>query len=815
MGSQDEYLRNFCILLTDKGVVPLTDPLQIAVFNCLQNGMKRPTDLSSELGLSSSSLHFVIDKMTESGIVTRFKPDTDKKTVYYSANAVKIAGSMDSSEECRTLSYDAFADKAFGYSGFASVANMWDCYSSEIGLDIDPIRKKYAETLASSLNFRRASMEDAVAEIRERFTYLTGVSFTVYSFSPLTIVFSGDRTIMSKSVLFTSFISKAIECATGISHRASSVETFNGNPNLFKAVFERCEKTEEPYINTSLLHKDENRFLMVDLDGTAGIMTSDIQMDIVDAVYERPLCITDIVNKVAFPRSTITSNLLRMVEEGVISVFYAESGSAYYGLACSILMKKAHAPTTNTEEIFDIMESIKDRAGSFMEGLLLYSISYMKSLGFDSEYLMVVLGAKYMRSCGSSSANNFDAYFGKMSDIAKNIGLSLNVVSVYPLTIGISCEDPSSSMAEGMTFIKGMAHQGLEMASSGIFVRSSEDTPKNKNVSFKEIYPSLSMNPVKGIAIENLEPSATTKKRTSSVKTALLNRSKKENVKSQRTVRYITSMVFMLLFVAVIIAGSSNLIHDDSQMCNLTVDDSLQVDVYSQDGTLLEFPYSVEAGSTVSIKPIVDADMGFVSDGMAFKMATGDTGSYSLTISSDMHIEQLYDASCLLDLDCTFSIYSSDSELEKSAQSTLKFIPSEEYMKSTNGLYVSLNNMIKVEANEGSCISSGEPYTASIPFPSYVCEKLDFKNISVKNMPTVVKTLNLGDGTFYIGDQAVTGEILIDADATIIELQYAENKNVKILANDEEVELDDENRFIIDLTEEEEISISSEETGLY
>jgi len=815
MGLQDEYLRNFCILLTDKGVVPLTDPLQIAVFNCLQDGMKRPTDLSAALGMSSSSLHFIIDKMTESGIVTRFKPDSDKKTVYYSANAVKVAGSKDSTEEYRTLSNDAFADKAFGYNGFASVANMWDCYSSEIGLDIDPIRKKYAEALASSLDLKKASMEDAVAEIRERFAFLTGMNFTVFSFSPLTLVFSGDPSIMSKSILLTSFVSKAIECATGVSHKVSSTEIFNGNPNMLKAVFERCEKREEPYINTSLLHKDENRFLMVDLDGTAGIMTSDIQMDIVDAVYERPLCITDIVNKVAFPRSTITSNLLRMVEEGVISVFYSESGSAYYGLACSILMKKAHAPSTNTTEISEIMESIGSREGAFMEGLLLYSMAYMKSLGFESEYLMVVLGAKYMRSCGSSSANNFDAYFGKMSDIAKNIGLSLNVVSVYPLTIGISCNDPSSGMAEGMTFIKGMAHQGLEMASSGIFVRSSEDTPKNKNVSFKEIYPALSMNPVKGIEVESIEPSAAAKKRTSSVKMALLNRSKKENVKTQRTVRYITSMVFMLLFVAVIIAGSSNLIHDDSQMCNLTVDDSLQVDVYAQDGTLLEFPYCIESGSTVSLVPAVGTDMGYVADGMAFRMAEDESGTYSLTMTADMHIEPLYDASCLLGMDCTFSIYSSETELGKSAQNTLGFIPFTEYMKKSGGLFVSLNNMIKVEANEGSCISSGDPYTESIPFPSYVCEKLEFRNIAIKAMPTVVKTLNLGDGTYYIGDQAVTGEILIDADATVIELQYAEDKNVKITANDEEVELDDENRFVIDLTEEEEVNISSEETGLY
>ena len=52
MGNQDEYLRNFTVLLTEKGVVPLTDPLQIAVYNELCSGSKRPSDIAASLGIS-------------------------------------------------------------------------------------------------------------------------------------------------------------------------------------------------------------------------------------------------------------------------------------------------------------------------------------------------------------------------------------------------------------------------------------------------------------------------------------------------------------------------------------------------------------------------------------------------------------------------------------------------------------------------------------------------------------------------------------------------------------------------------------------
>ena len=103
MGAQDEYLRNFCILLTDKGVVPLPDPLQISVYQSLVGGMKRPSDLTAELGLSSSSLHFVIDKMSESGIIDRTKPDSDKKTVYYSTSAKVLASSSETNDRLKSI----------------------------------------------------------------------------------------------------------------------------------------------------------------------------------------------------------------------------------------------------------------------------------------------------------------------------------------------------------------------------------------------------------------------------------------------------------------------------------------------------------------------------------------------------------------------------------------------------------------------------------------------------------------------------------------------------------------------------------------
>jgi len=816
MGAQDEYLRNFCILLTDKGVVPLTDPLQISVYQSLQGGMKRPSDLTAELGLSSSSLHFVIDKMSESGIIDRTKPESDKKTVYYSTSAKVLASSTETNDRLRNISEKTFVDPLKNYKGLSSLANMLDCYTSEIGVNIDPLKKKYAEALADAIEIGKSSFEDAIMDARDIFAKLTGYSFTLFSSSPLTLVLTGDEGLIDKAPVLMQFVMRLIENATGRCFKLISAESFNGSDTMVKVTMDRCEKAEEPYINTSMHHRDTERFLMVDVDGTAGLMTSDVQIDIIDSIYERPLCITDIVNKVDSPRSTITSNLLRMVEEGVMSVFYSESGSAYYGLACSILLKKSRPISSSNEELRNVLDSVKDKEGAFMEGQLLYTLAYLKKLGFDSEYLMVVLGAKYMRATGDmETQGNFDTYFGNMSDIAKAIGLSLNIVSIYPLTIGITSTDPNSEMSEAMTFIKGMAHQGLEMASSGIFVRSTDEKPEGENISFKEIYPALSMTPVKGVMVENLSPSPTSKKRTSSIKTALLNRSKKQTDKPARTVRYITAAVFVALLLAVVVFGFAGTTENvDAQTFNLSMDDSIVATVYDEEGTVLESPYVFEAGATISIVLDEARDIGYVDGGIAYLLEPLDGRTYTLTMNSDMLLEPLIDISYLENPCYSFSIYCSDKDIVNETEVILT--DSARYREVSSGLYVTMHNQIQFFAKDGYVLSSDDGQGNERILSTYSCDSDSCDAFKVKEMPVETKTIYIDDGrAYYYGDQKVTKELTIPGNVSSVTLKPVDDRNAEIMINGKPVDQDYDGGFVIYVTPGEEIHIDSEDRGFH
>lgn len=816
MGAQDEYLRNFCILLTEKGVVPMTDPLQISVYNSLLQGMKRPSDLTSELGLSSSSLHFVIDKMSESGIIDRIKPESDRKTVYYSTNAKVLASSVETNEKLKNSSQIAFTDPLKNYKGLSSLSNMLDCYMSEIGVNIDPIRMKYANALADCIECEKAGMEDAILEIKDSFCRITGCNFTVFSFSPLTFVVSGDEDIRNKAPVLMRFLIRLIENATGKYHRITSIEAFNGSETMIKVSMERAEREEEPYINTSLHHKECERFMMVDVDGTAGLMTSTVQMDIIDAIYERPLCITDIVNRVDSPRSTITSNLLRMVEEGVISVFYSESGSAYYGLACSILLKKSREISADNDELNAVLDSVKDKEGAFLEGQLLYTLAYLKKLGFDSEYIMVVLGAKYMRSSGSMDVQgSFDTYFGKMSDIAQAVGLSLNIVSVYPLTIGITSSNPDSSMLHAMTFIKGMAHQGLEMASSGIFVRICEESETEENISFREIYPALSMKPVKGVMVENLSPAATTKKRTSSVKTALLNRSKKDSDSPARMVRYITAAVFLVMLSAILVFGVTDTGSDtDASTYEISFEDGLEFTVYDANGKELSRPYIVTEGTSVVLTTSDTADIGYVQDGIAYPMDSDGKGNYLLKPVSDIFIEKLYPVT-LDGMACSFAVYSSSKTI--SSISSVNLVDASAYREKTGNdtVYVSYNNKVMIYADEGYYILSKDDSQNERFLLNYLCDNRSIAKIDILPIPVQTRTIDLGNDAYYYSGHLVTGEIVVDSGTTSVELRYAGDKNVIIKFNGSPVKLNGDNSFVLNIPAVGDMRLSSEESGFY
>lgn len=777
--SQEDYLREFAVLMTEKGVVAVSDPQQIAVYDFLCGGKKRPSDIADALGFPSSSLHFVLDKMVDSGIIVRSKPDPSKKEVYYSILALRIAGSADPTPERIAASQETFRHPDLHYSGLASVANMLESYTGEIGLEHGQLRARYVKDLAASFkdDIGTGQLESVMQGIKDRFTSLTGFRMSVFALNPPTIVFEGDRSMTTKMDMLSLFVMYMMENATGRTLAVKTMEDFsNEEVTRFKVVYDRADPEPEPYVNTSLPQMaDPEKFMVVEIDGGVALIMNDIQTRLIDAIYERPLCVTDVVNAVGMPRSTVTTNLLRMVEEGVVSVFYSESGALYYGLSCSILMKRVRRVSKDPTPTRDAIRSAS-KEGRFMEGYMLYLLASLKELGFDTDYMMVVLGAKYMRAAGQDGPKNFDAYFGKMSDIAKVVGLSLSVVSVYPLTIGIAGKE-DVQMAPAMTFVKGMAHQGLEMASSGIFVRVSEETPEDMKVSFKEIYPSLSMNPAAAAEAEALASPVPTKKRTSSVRDALRNRSAKADGRPIRTVRYITG-VAMVVFAVVILAlamggnGDQNIASAESYLIN--VDPSSDITLYDVNGEAMSTPFVVRTDSTVTFTVSSECVAGVVDRGIAvpltafYKIGEGRNadGSYTISLDGDLYIQEVRELSPSWKSFVTgiydFGAISIDAS---SAASYDGYIPMKTYSQS-GSVWTTKNAWVSMEASKGDYLSFSEDSEVFIQDACVSAWRSG--DIQAKAIPADAITVSMDKGVEFMTEGIlISGDVLVKSGADV------------------------------------------------
>ncbi len=776
MRSQEDYLRDFAVLMTEKGVVAVSDPQQIAVYDFLCGGKKRPSDIAEALGLPSSSLHFILDKMVDSGIIVRSKPDPSRKEVYYSILALRIAGSTTPTPERIAESQETFSHLDSTHTGLASVAEMLESYLGEIGLDHDQLRTRYVKDLAAAFkdSIGSGSLESVMQSVKDCFHRLTGFRLSVFALNPPTIVFEGDCSMKSKMDMLSMLVKYLMENATGRTLAVRSVEDFSNQESArFKVVYDRADPEPEPYINTSLPQLAEpEKFFVVEIDGTVALIMNDIQNRLIDAIYERPLCVTDVVNAVNMPRSTVTTNLLRMVEEGVASVFYSESGAMYYGLSCSILMKRTRRASKDSTPTRNAIK-LASKDGGFMEGYMLYLISSLQELGFDTDYMMVVLGAKYMRAAGQSGPKNFDSYFGTMSDIAKVVGLSLSVVSVYPLTIGIS-GSRDEQLSPAMTFVKGMAHQGLEMASSGIFVRVSEETPEDMKVSFKEIYPSLSADPAKVAEIAGVSDPAPVKKRTSSIRDALRNRSAKTDGRPVRSVRYITGIAMVMFAAMVAIMAMGGAVDDNTasaESYDLSVDPSADIVLYGPDGAEICMPFTVKTDETVTFRISSDCVPGVVKNGVAYTMeelyplgsGSDSDGFYTIALEKDVTIVEVRPLSAdlsalavgIYDFGCDGSVGG------VTASSFDRYISVEDYAGERSEIWTSGYAWVSLDAGTGKYLSFDDD---SPVYSDHVCVGAWSEDAVVeKDIPDGAVTLKMAEGTvFEYGGIYYSGNVRVD-----------------------------------------------------
>ncbi|MBR4226642.1 MAG: hypothetical protein IKR86_07755 [Candidatus Methanomethylophilaceae archaeon] len=344
--------------MTDRGVVVLTDPNQMKICELLAGGQLRPKALSSELGVSSSSLHFILDKMVEKDILVKCRTGPGKKTVVYSLCSDTVL-----------IGYDP-PKNPIAFESRRSLGHITRGYLISAGIDAKVLEKGYSEALAEFMTrqIQPCRLEEAIFVAKRLISDATGYRFNVYAVNPLTLIIDGDQSLRALLDMTVGSFAAMIRRLSGIDLRADSIEeqAFEGSVR-YRAVF---GPAEEPHRCRSVrMNGEVQSFAVVEKGGWTKAITSGIQVDVMRLVSATPSGMQDIMSSFDLPRSTLSYNIGKLIEEGMLEFAVDEYGSSYYYTDYRLLLAISDSPKR-----YEDVDLLSEGEG-FMDGYLRYIAS--------------------------------------------------------------------------------------------------------------------------------------------------------------------------------------------------------------------------------------------------------------------------------------------------------------------------------------------------------------------------------------------------------------------------------------------------------
>ena len=702
MASQDEYLRNFIVIETEHDLIVVSDPMQITIFNTIGETPIRPNDLAGILDIPSSSLHFSLEKMMESGILKRFKSDEDKKSVYYATNGRIVVGT-----ESSNVSYSEI-DKVYKSIKFSDLnaeafARILALYAFEIGIDLKPLLRCYAIDYAryTSKQLPKGKLEDVIFDIRKKFSEVCpGISFSTFGLTPLTLIFTGDSDHKKYVEAYSILVCTWISICTGKGYAVENIEPISGDNSRIKVVFQRTPDSPTDKLLSTEIEPMKISAMAIVTGGTIGIITSEVQINILRTLAERPLCITDIISQTKTPRSTAVSNILRMLEDGVLNAYTNEAGIAYYGLNCQVILDRTDLTHMKPEHLVETMQRI-DEKYKFVGGLGVAIIDMFESFGLDTTGLSTHSGARYARS-HSDELVNFNSQLDVSTKMAMGMGVKLTLENTCPLTYSLTPvnNEPVKFRAG---FIIGFIHQCLVNNSDSLYSRTISTNGNSYKVVFREVYPALKPSNPDYSDLSNKEP-VPTSKRSSSLEMALRKRSTKNKKESSNAVR-ILSVVVLLVSV---IALSTFVISPTTATYEVDATNLQGYDVTDEQGNPIEVNFTMTEGEKMNIYCPKDVTIGYVSDGIAVPLLSTYEGEFTITAYRNLTLAPVYciEIPDLENVDIKIYNFSGEKVYADDIQALLfeKYIDFDKYPVSKNRLWVTDNLIVLIECLDNNLI---------------------------------------------------------------------------------------------------------------
>lgn len=697
MATQDEYLRNFVIIRTEHDLVVVSDPMQITIFNTIGDKFIRPNDLATMLNVPSSSLHFSLEKMMESGILTRSKSNEDRKSVYYSTNGQILFGTK--SVDVPTSSVEAiYRSIPITELTPESLTRVMALYAYEVGTDMMPLMRCYAKDYAryTSDSLPKGNLEDVILDIRKKFAETCkGVNFSTFGFTPLTLVFSCENHQGHYIETYALIVSVWITMCTGKGYVVDQIEPISGNNSRIKVTFQRV--VESPVIEntpeTEIIPIKTEAMAIV-LNGVVGIITSEVQIAILRTLLERPQCVSEIMSKTGIPRSTAVSNILRMLEDSVLNAYTNEAGVAYYGLNCQVILDRTELIQIENNHIANMIRKL-DAEYKFAGGLSVAIIDIFESFGLDTTGLNISCGSRFARA-HSDELTDFIAQMDLSSKMAAGMGMQLKMENTCPLTYSITpIKNEPAKFRAG--FIIGFIHQCLINNSNSLYSRTITKVGNTYKVVFREVYPALKPSCPDYSDLNDPESTPDVdRKRSSSLDMALRKRSSKSKKSHTNTVRVLSVAIMLFALVALgafVISPTSTTYDVDATSLN-------GLGVTDTDGNPINGYYTVTKGDSFDILCSEDLALGSIVDGIATPLKSDTAGRFTVCPESDMTIMPI---TCMKVPDltgATFMFYNFDNTVLVTDIQALMFDGYIASDSNTGYIWVCDNVLIMVECED-------------------------------------------------------------------------------------------------------------------
>lgn len=476
--------------------------------------------------------------------------------------------------------------------------------------------------------------------------------------------------------------------------------------------------------------------------GMIGIITSEVQISILRALAERPLCITDIINQTKTPRSTAVSNILRMLEDGVLNAYTNEAGVAYYGLNCQVILDRTDLTNMNPEHLLETMQRI-DEKYKFVGGLGVAITDIFESFGLDTTGLSTHSGARYARS-HSSELTNFNSQLEVSTKMATGMGVKLTLENTCPLTYSITPLD-NETIKFRAGFLIGFIHQCLMNNSDSLYSRTISKNGNSYKVTFREVYPALKPSNPDYSDLSNKESVSTTK-RSSSLEMALRKRSTKaKNKKESSNMARILSIALLLVCV---VAVSTFVIAPTTTMYEVDATNLQGYGVTDEQGDPIESNFTMAEGEKMNIYCSKDVTIGYVSDGIAVPLLSNFEGEFTITAYRNFTLAPVYCIEIPDFEDVNIKIYNFSGEkvYANDIQALLfeDYIDFDKYPTSKNYLWVTDNLIVLVECLNDNLIKPISEGEAAMKVTVFEKNEITYIEIvSDKNYTCVNDNMNL------------------------------------------------------------------------